>query len=247
MAIELEQNVASLVEATDKLLWDSYGSATNETKPPCRLIFPQTSKGAVRVSEQEAKQLLIGTLSDTQFSFSVETPTLRNYGFSGKGQRNAMTDLTLYSEGQRCLNMEFKAGNTSTKRVERKHINKDIQKLVFEDVNAFWFHTLKSAKSASVNTLWQTIRHELRAVVQKETVKFTAKLFTFHCCVLREAFSVQITFPVNECSCDNDWLTDLHAPAFAVKKGRLTELHKAEGWIVRRSCSDVEAVKIEVR
>ena len=230
MPTNLEQIVASLVEATDKLLWDCFRSATNGTPPPCRLVFPRTSKGAVRVSEQEAKQLLIGKLNDTSFSFSVETPTLHNYSFKGKGRRNAMTNLTLYTpDGNRFLNMEFKAHNTSTKRINRKHINKDIQKLVLEDVNGFWFHTLRAASKTSIETLWQTIRHELRTVTQQEAGNFKPKYITFHCCVLRDAYSVQTTFPVNDSTSAEAWLAELQPPAFTVKSGQLIDLHQTEG------------------
>ncbi|MDA0835564.1 MAG: hypothetical protein O3A29_20000 [Planctomycetota bacterium] len=244
MQIELDHTVASLVEATDKLLWDSFRSAVNGTQSPSRLVFPRTSKGAVRVSEQEAKQLLIGQLNDSSFLFSVETPTLRNYGFSGKGERNAMTDITLYTEEKRCLNMEFKSGNTSTKRLQRKHINKDIQKLVFEDVDGFWFHILEKANGTGIETLWQTIQHELKAVTQLDR-KFNPKLITFHCCVLREAYSVETTIVLNDDSRKKDWLDDLQPPVVNVKKGVLIDLPLTDGWIVRRSCSEVETVTME--
>ncbi len=167
MPSEHDLQISKLIEATDTLLWDAYRSAINRTPPAGKLIFPQTSKKTVRVSEQEAKQLLIGKLADTPFLFSIETPTLGKYSFKGKGKRNAMTDLTLYTtRGTPHLNMEFKAGNTSTIRIERKHIKKDIMKLVAEDVNGFWFHILEKANGRGVETLWKTIRHELKAVTQ---------------------------------------------------------------------------------
>jgi hypothetical protein len=209
VTIKLEQDVASLVEATDKLLWGAYRSATHGTKPTGRLVFPRKSNGSVRVSEQEAKQLLIEKISDSPFFFSVETPTLDNYGFSGKGERNASTDLTLYQTVSKpFLNFEFKAHNTSTKRLKRKHINKDIHKLVFENTNGFWFHILEKANGTGIETIWDTIRHELKSVTQMER-KFNEKLMTFHCCVLREAYSIQTTILLNDDSRKDGWLGDL--------------------------------------
>lgn len=157
-----------------------------------------------------------------------------------------MTDLTLYKEGQRCLNMEFKAGNTSTKRLKRKHINKDIQKLVFEDVNGFWFHILEKANGTGIETLWKTIQHELKAVTQLDR-KFNTKHFTFHCCVLREAYSVQTTFVLNDDSRKMDWLNNLQPPVVNVKKSLLIDLPDTDGWVARGYSSNVEAVTMEVR
>jgi hypothetical protein len=239
--------VPQLIQATDKLLWDAYRSAISGTHPAGQLVFPKTLKGKIRVSEQEAKQLLIGILGSSPYSFSVETPTLGNYRFSGVGKRNAMTDLTLYADGVRFMNMEFKAGNTSIKRKNRGKIIKDIKKLVLEDVNGFWFHTLDATNKASVETLWKTIRQELKAVVQETAAPLRLKQFTFHCCVLREGFSVQTTFQLNELARDADWLADVMPPRFRVKGGRLIEIHDAGDWCVSRHASTVEAVTTEAR
>ncbi len=235
-----------LIQATDRLLWDAYRSAVSGVHQTGKLIFPKTSKGNVRVSEQEAKQLLIQNVRNSMFSYSVETPTLDNYGFSGVGQRNAMTDLTLYADSVRFVNMEFKAGNSSTKRKNLSKITKDIKKLVVEDVRGFWFHTLKATNRASIASLWQTIRQELKSVVQA-TPMLLAKQFTFHCCILREAFSVQTTFQLDELSRDPEWLDNLMPPKIRVSKGQVIELSDANDWQVFRCGQPVETVTMEAR
>ncbi len=101
----LDTQFDGLIQATDRLLWDAYRSAVSGAHQPGKLVFPKTSKGKVRVSEQEAKQLLIQNVRNSVFSYSVETPTLGNYGFSGVGERNAMTDLSLYANGVCYVNM----------------------------------------------------------------------------------------------------------------------------------------------
>ncbi|CAN5537913.1 hypothetical protein BH11PLA2_BH11PLA2_16470 [soil metagenome] len=246
MPTDFNLKLRQLIHATDTLLWDAYRSAISGTHHAGQLVFPKTSQGKVRVSEQEAKQFLIGNLGISPFSFSVETPTIGSYSFSGVGMRNAMTDLSLYAEGVGFVNMEFKAGNTSTKRKNRGKIAKDIQKIVLEDVAGFWFHTLKATNRSSVATLWQTIRQELKAVIQETTVPLRSKLFTFHCCVLREAFSVQTTFRLDELSRANDWLAEVKPPSFRVQGGNLIEAQDADGWIVNRHVPKVEAATMEV-
>lgn len=240
----LDTQFDGLIQATDRLLWDAYRSAVSSVHQAGKLIFPKTSKGKVRVSEQEAKQLLIQNVRNSMFSYSVETPTVGNYGFSGVGERNAMTDLSLYANGVRFVNMEFKSGTTSIKRKNLGKITKDMKKLVLEEVKGFWFHTLGATNRASIASLWKTIRQELRAVVQA-TPAFRAKQFTFHCCVLREAFSVQTTFQLNELSRDPEWLCNLTPPMFRVSKGQVIELSDANDWQVFRCGQPVETVTME--
>lgn len=240
----LDTQFDGLIQATDTLLWDTYRSAVSGVHQAGKLMFPKTSKGKVRVSEQEAKQLLIQNVCNSMFSYSVETPTVGNYGFSGVGERNAMTDLSLYANGLRFVNMEFKAGTTSIKRKNLGKITKDIKKLVLEEAKGFWFHTLGATNRASVSSLWQTIRQELRAVVQA-TPSFPAKQFTFHCCVLQEAFSVRTTFQLNELSRDPEWLSNLMPPTFRVSKGQVIELSETNDWQIFRCSQPVETVTME--
>jgi len=240
MPTVIDAQLQKLIQATDSLLWEAYRSANSVTHTAGQIVFPKTSKGRIRVSEQEAKQLLIGTLRDSPFSFSVETPTLGNYRFSGVGKRNAMTDLSIYTNGVRYLNMEFKAGNASMKRKNLKTITKDIQKLVLEDVDGLWFHTLKATNRASVAKLWKTIRQELKTIVEQSSGPLRSKQFTFHCCVLREAFSVQSTFPLDELSRKPEWLDNLTPPTFRVSKGQVIELSDANDWQVVRYGQPVE-------
>ena len=244
----LDQQISSLIKATDESLWTAYQCAIDGEAPQVgKLVFPKNSKGKTRVSEQEARQLLIANLGNTHFSFSIETPTLGNYGFSGKGKRNAMTDLTLYEpKGVAYLNMEFKAGNTSQKRHNRMHINKDMVKLVSEDVNGFWFHTLEATNSASVSNLWQTIRQELKTAIQDTGGSFSPKQLTFHCCVLKQAFSVQTTFQLDEQSRSTDWLVGVNPPSVEMKNGRLNQLQKTDCWTVSSQETASQVVTTEV-
>jgi len=209
MTQELDQKISNLIKATDEMLWGSYHLITG-AQPPNQLIFPKTSKGTIRVSEQEARQSLISNLIGTPFNFSVETPTGGNYRFSGKGERNAMTDLTLYTDNKPCLNIEFKSKNTSPKRIKKNHITKDLIKLICEPVNGLWFHVLETADKNGINKLWNTIKSELKSIVKSKPIK--NKLLVFHCCVLKGGYSVQTSIPLNEDGRKEDWLNDLPNP-----------------------------------
>jgi len=209
MTQELDQKFSTLIKATDEMLWGSYHLITG-AQPPNQLIFPKTSKGKIRVSEQEARQSLISNLIGTPFNFSVETPTVGEYGPSGNGKRNALTDLTLYADTKPCMNIEFKSGNTSPKRCNKKHINKDIEKLVLEEVNGLWFHVLETANNKGISYLWDTIKGELKSIVKSKPIK--NKLLVFHCCVLKEGYSVQTSILLNEDGHKEDWLNELPNP-----------------------------------
>lgn len=200
------------------------------------LVFPTYSDGVVWVSDQEAKQLFIDQLPDSPFLYSVETPTSGNYSFTGKGERSAATDLTLYKDADgRYLNFEFKAHAFSPKRRKVAQITKDLKKLVLEPVNGFWFHTLKAVSSKTIPHLWAVLRRELKDITTQAAGHFNAKSLTIHCCVLREQFSVETTLAVEPGGCGARWLDDLNSPAYSVKKGSLVSIMDARGWSVHRA------------
>lgn len=234
MSGSFSDTIDKLICATDLSLWQAYDLAHEGTLTPGQLVFPGTAKGTVRVSEQESKICLIRHLIDSQFSFSVETPTKMAYCFSGASKRNAMTDITLYGNGERLLNMEFKAGNVSINRRNQNHITKDIEKLVCENVDGYWFHTLRTTGNNSLKRLWDTIRRALRSVVARTDSIRCSKLFTFHCCVLQQGYSVSTTFELNDQSNQEKWLESLAAPEVLIRKGQLDELRSADGWSLLR-------------
>lgn len=240
MTVSSADTLCKLIQETDHSLWQSYHAAREGSHTPGRIVFPKTSKGEVRVSEQEAKLCLIRHVANSPFSYSVETPTQLTYCFTGVGRRNAMTDVTLYEDGAPRANIEFKSGNVSAKRKNTTHITKDIEKLVCENVDAFWFHTLKATNDLSLTHLWGALRQALKEFVASQSVKYAPKRFTFHCCVLQQGFSVTTTFELNERSVEENWLKTLESPTVVIRKGQLVELQTAEGWSVLRLESALE-------
>src|SRR5574344_175220 len=69
-----------------------------------KLVFPIKRDKTKRISEQEARFLLVKQLEkqeQTKFQYSVESPTTKSYCFTGKGERSGNIDLCIYDKGER--------------------------------------------------------------------------------------------------------------------------------------------------
>lgn len=141
----------------------------------------------IRISEQEARFLMCNILNKSDYFYSIETPTTNLYRFSGKGERSAAMDLTLWQYNgkkfERLVNIEFKAHN-----VAEENIRKDIEKLVKENICGNWFHFLKNIDSGTLPVLFEkfinsfhSLQNELNITLKKEIV------FTF--CVLEKKWA----------------------------------------------------------
>lgn len=118
-----------------KLIWPKYSPLRNSN-----INESAHEHDLKRFSEQELKQIFIAQLKSSEnpnIYYSVETPTLDGYKFSGdypeilhhadRGQSGNF-DLTIYDSNQVIQNhIEFKSGNP-----ERKGITKDLLKLCNE-------------------------------------------------------------------------------------------------------------------
>lgn len=117
------------------------------------LMYPnyREEKNGVRISEQETRVLMTHILEKEKIYYSIETPTKETYSFSGARAMSAQTDLTIYDENKNNLvNIEFKAHNPTSKSIE-----KDIEKLLREDVLGVWYHTFKSTNSRTIPALFE--------------------------------------------------------------------------------------------
>lgn len=187
-------------------LWSRYKISTQGVSGSAEnikgLIFPTNSDGKVRVSEKEARQLVIEQIHKHSLSYSIETPTRKKYCFSGKTPRSASTDLSIYDHaGKKLFNIEFKAGARSLDRGDVKDITKDFKKLALEDVDGIWFHTLENVDIRSVRGLWQTINRELNNVLSTTVGQRTPKTLDFHLSILSLCCSVSRSFDIQaDCS-----------------------------------------------
>lgn len=131
---------------------DELGECSN-TDPS--LIYPKkkepkTDEQAKRISEQEAKILFCHILLQNKVVFSVETPTIGEYSFTGNKKISARLDLCIYKKEEnqyvRSNCIEYKAHNKS------KTFRSDIEKLLCEKGNNYFVHILDSVNSGTLYT-----------------------------------------------------------------------------------------------
>ena len=119
-----------------------------------RLVFPDLAKGKTRFSEQESRLLWCNALQETSYYYAVEAPTTKKYVQKGKTPTRARTDVALYtansSKLQRVANVEFKAGSST-----EEQIRKDLEKLIRENLQGNWFHTLHVANRKTITKLFK--------------------------------------------------------------------------------------------
>lgn len=227
------------ITSVDEQLWTSYAAALADRMPPpgVHVIFPSYREGSklkIRVSEQESKLLLTIKLAQMGYYCSPETPTGSVYQITGKTiKRSALTDLTVYnSAGVRLIDIEFKKGGATVKKKDKTSIAKDLEKLLSEKGNGFWFHTLKSANRLTLGTLWSVMISELKALARRLGVTAVEKTITFHFSVLRQGFSVERTIHFRPEDCGENWLDDMIPAAYLIVNDNLSMI-KDHGWVVR--------------
>ncbi len=136
------------------------------------LIFPVNREvlgSARRVSEQESKILFTQWLDRNGLVHSVETPTRTTFRQTGVAELSARTDVTVYgsfSETDRILNIELKAGLQGG-AAGLESFRKDLEKLLREGTDGLWFHTLTAAPR-TWDTLVNTI-HAALTILEVET------------------------------------------------------------------------------
>ena len=159
----------------------STGGATN-------ILWPRyrgengTVAGPRRLSEQEARFAMAVLLSnEPSRSFSVETPTLKTYAFTGKTEMSAQTDLTIFrvssgGEFERDINVEFKAHQP-----DQSSVDKDFEKLLREPVDGIWFHVLENSDRGTLPTLFA----KFKAAAKNRQGKALSSEHKIHFCVCR--------------------------------------------------------------
>lgn len=146
---------AYIKESLCRTTWEGWDGGD---VPPAGLIFPRKRDGTRRISEQESRIAATQWLHDGKYPFSVETPTGEKFVMSGVTETglSARTDITVFrvqgDDLRRLLNIEVKA-----LQPKKEGIVGDLQKLLREQVEGMWFHTLVSADTAS----WRQIGRKL--------------------------------------------------------------------------------------
>jgi len=200
-----QQIVMNILELNRRLCYDLWHVASEKNQENFtiqsmspRIIFPVKRDGNIRVSEQEARFLMCTILNNTNYFYSVETPTENTYNFSenntnynnkenSENQRSACTDLTLWryidSKFEKIANIEFKSHNPSP-----AHIVKDIKKLVKENITGNWFHVFKNIDSGTLKSLFEKFKSSFNNNINLQMVKHD---IVFTICVLEKKWACQ--------------------------------------------------------
>lgn len=165
-------------------LWYLVGVNSQPDPQSPKLIFPKKRDEEIRISEQESRILFCNLLEDTGYYYSIETPTVKSYQLSGKVPLSALSDLSLYTfddKFEKVANVEFKAHNPP-----KKHIKKDVEKIVKEEIPANWFHTLKNVDSKTLVSLFNNLKESFIELKGDRTRELSV-LFCF--CVLEKRWA----------------------------------------------------------
>jgi hypothetical protein len=193
------------------------------------------SASAVRVSEQEARFIMAGELAKAGLLYSIETPTTKPYQFTGCSELSGQTDLTIYWPSAKDIlwNIEFKAHGFTKAQKQKLPIQKDIEKLLCEPAQGFWFHTLEGVNNSTLTVVWQAFASYIEFVAKENIRKLRPKTLVFHACVLKHQFSVERTLTIVPSASDFGSVL-VSAPVYSVTHSKLKSCEQLEGWTFRQ-------------
>ena len=172
-----------------KLLNTVHSESDECSNTKTSLIYPKKRDSSERISEQEAKILFCHILLHNNVVFSVETPTIGEYSFTGNKKISARLDLCIYKKEEnqyvRSNCIEYKAHNKSTA------FRSDIEKLLCEKGDNYFVHILDSVNSGTLYTpSAQTNRtpvinkyiNTINSLKDSNEIRFDS--LTFYICIL---------------------------------------------------------------
>lgn len=145
-----------------------------------KLVFPIKSDGAERISEQEARLLLIKKLEEqVKYQYSVEAPTVKKYSFTGENKRSGNIDLCIYENGERKHLIEFKSHNPV-----QSAFTKDFKKLLYDvgGLDNYFIHILNDKNKRTIPSVEGKYREAINSF-RGEKIKSSLKIFV---CVLKK-------------------------------------------------------------
>jgi hypothetical protein len=178
----------------DKLIEDTirkYKSIKNESdnvKGSIGLIYPKKRSDDIRISEQELKILFCSELINKGKIFSVETPTIGTYSFTGTGYESGNIDVCIFDfnseKYNRVNNIEFKAHN--------KNYKSDFEKLIGEKGENYLIHVLPSINNGTLYNIKFTGRkpvinkyiEEMEIIYSDVTKLNYYSTLTFYICII---------------------------------------------------------------
>jgi len=223
-------------------LWAAYQAARHGSvadPAPC-LVFPGTRRKP-RVSEQEARFFFVRAVEDMSLRYSVETPTTRAvYKQRGSKPSRASFDVTLRDgQGSPLTHGEFKSGGFGPKLKDKRVISKDVEKLLRDPGDGFWFHLLRSVNNATIKHVFSTLAHSLVNVLQHFREDIEPKWLAVHLCVLQHRFSLHKILRIDPTTSDRASLEKEFAVALRVGHGDIVrDLQDNNGWRTHRPVSN---------
>jgi hypothetical protein len=219
-----------VLEINRKLFYELWNLADNSkltTELSPRLIFPKKRDEEIRISEQESRVLLCGLLNNSNYFYSVETPTEELYKQKGKTHRSASSDLSLYiqtnNKTKKVLNVELKAHNP-----RKENIRKDIEKLMREDVPGNWFHTLKNIDRRTLLKIFNKIAGSIKDCKKNGDENNLSIIFSF--CVLEQQWGCIKHFDYKpEYGEFNEYVDNFFALEYCINKSEIV-IGKDAGW-----------------
>jgi len=195
-SILLIDKLKKLSNTVSGKLWDMVEDSPERP----HLIFPGYRDGRVRISEQESKTLFANILEGSRWFYSVETPTAQTYVQSGTTPLSARTDISLYDNSNlssKLVNIELKAHNPS-----KESFRKDLEKLVREEINGLWFHTIENCNQRTLPSIFDKITKAF--VDLKPYLKGKHRIILFAFCVLDSKETIFKMIAIND-SVDKNW------------------------------------------
>jgi len=165
-------------------------------------------------------------LEHSSWFYSVESPTIETYQQLGNTPMSGRTDVSLYSSRRpdsKRANVELKAHGG----VAIEGLRKDLEKVLREDVDALWFHTLENTDRGTLPTLFAKLRDAF-ALLDKELAG-RARSIVFAFCVLKREelwlMTLALSGPADE---------QLLRIAAALDPAHLVQQPPGAGWSVHR-------------
>ena len=236
--MNFRDSTRSICQETDKRLWQAYDNRDTPAKKGDIYIgfrFPQKSDGTIRMSEQEARLAAVESILHTKMQYSIETPTMERYCFTGTTHQSASTDLTIYDlESTQKCNVEFKAGGRSPNAIDHLPIRKDFEKLLRESPSGLWFHLLKSVNKSTLPNLLHVMANQIFSILEKEdNERINTPSLTIHISVLNHQFSIEKTISVQKLlSMSNDQIIALLEIGLVVSREQIAEELNLNGWLL---------------
>ena len=176
------KKVEKLIEATLKDMIDmqSITTATSQTKS--KLVYPVKRDGTTRISEQEARFLFVKHVDlSTEYFYSIEVPTKREFMFTGETPLSGNVDVCLYENGKRKHLIEFKALNP-----DQKSFSKDFEKLFYDEdgLDNYFVNILKNTDRGTIPSIEDKYKKAIENSREKyKTLKSRLKIFV---CVIEK-------------------------------------------------------------